>query len=119
MDCRMENDQFGCCYEVFDRFTFDNLFRKLLSNGYDHEESKDIIMNNCALSALVLQERIHNKYYYRISVDEKISEDLIEFRNAIAKRVLAFKGKEFERFLEYLVNKKRNGSHINTKNLNW
>ena len=64
-------------YEVYDRFTFDKVFRFLLSNGYQHEEAKDIIEHNCALSALVSQERIHNKYYYKISLDEVISEDLM------------------------------------------
>ena len=44
-------------YEVFDRFTFDNLFKRLLADGYDNEEAKDIIVCNCALSTLVMQER--------------------------------------------------------------
>ncbi len=30
-------------YEVYDRFTFDYLFRTLLQDGYGHEEAKDII----------------------------------------------------------------------------
>ncbi|HIJ70080.1 MAG TPA: hypothetical protein HPP87_01800 [Planctomycetes bacterium] len=38
-------------YEVFDRFTFDYLFRRLLKDGYDHDEAKDIILHQCALSA--------------------------------------------------------------------
>lgn len=92
-------------YEVFDRFTFDHLYRNLLADGYDYEEAKDIIMTNCALSALVLQERIHNEYYYRISVDEKISKDLIEFMNEIAEEIMTLKGKEYERFCDYLNNK--------------
>lgn len=71
-------------YEVFDRFTFDYLFRKLLKDGYDHDEAKDIILHQCALSALVLQERIHNEFYYKISEDDEISEDLLELRNEIA-----------------------------------
>ena len=71
-------------YEVFDRFTFDYLFRRLLKDGYDHDEAKDIILHQCALSALVLQERIHNEFYYKISEDDEISEDLLELRNEMA-----------------------------------
>ena len=68
---------------VYDRFTFDSFFRNLLKEGYDHEEAKDIIIYNCALSTLVLQERIYNGYYLKISVDEIISKDLLELENEI------------------------------------
>ena len=74
--------------EVFDRFTFDYLFKRLLSDGYDNEEAKDIIFYNCALSALVIQERIHNRYYLKISVDQTISPDLAELREEIADKIL-------------------------------
>ena len=67
-------------YEVFDRFTFDYLFKKLLSDGYDHEEAKDIILYNCALSALVMQERIDNEYYLEISTNDTIAPDLLELQ---------------------------------------
>jgi len=70
-------------YEVYDRFTFDDLFRRLLKDGYDHEEAKDIIMHKCALSALVMQERILNGYYLEISEEDKISEDLLELKNEV------------------------------------
>jgi len=70
-------------YEVYDRFTFDYLFRKLLQDGYNHEEALDIIIYNCALSTLVMQERIYNSYFLKISVNEKISDDLLELRNEI------------------------------------
>ncbi|MCK4654869.1 MAG: hypothetical protein KAU01_10540 [Candidatus Cloacimonetes bacterium] len=79
-------------YEIYDRFTFDKVFRFLLSNDFEHEEAKGIIMNNCALSALVLQERIYNEYYYKISMDDEISEDLIEFINEIKKEIERLKG---------------------------
>jgi hypothetical protein len=39
-------EEYGECY---DRFTFDNLFRKLLGLGYTHEEAKDLIIYNCSL----------------------------------------------------------------------
>jgi len=87
----MDNEEFDFLpdyvrdnHRVYDRFTFDYLFRALLKDGYDPHEAKDTILHHCALSALVLQERIHNKYYYKISGDEEISQDLIEFRNEIA-----------------------------------
>ena len=67
--------------EVFGRFTFDYLFRRLLKDGYDHDEAKDIMLHQCALSALVMQERIHNNFYYKISEADEISEDLLELRN--------------------------------------
>ncbi len=65
-------------YQVFDRFTFDFLFKSLLKLGIDHEEAKDTIMTHCALSALVLQERIHNEYYLEINENESISSDLLK-----------------------------------------
>lgn len=70
-------------YLCYDRFTFDIIFRKLLMNDYSHEEAKDIILNNCLLSSLVLQERIYNSYYKRINIEEKISADLLKLKNEI------------------------------------
>jgi hypothetical protein len=64
-------------YEVFDRFTFDYLFRRLLFDGYDHEEAKDIILYNCALSLLVMQERLDNKYYLKMKATDGIAPDLL------------------------------------------
>jgi len=65
-------------YEVFDRFTFDYLFKKLLADGYNNEEAKDIILYNCALSTLVTQERIDNEYYWEILVNDVIAPDLLD-----------------------------------------
>jgi hypothetical protein len=75
-------------YEVYDRFTFDALFRRLLVDGYDHEEAKDIIVHHCALSVLVIQERIHNKYYFRLSEDETMAEDLLEWKREVRDKAL-------------------------------
>jgi hypothetical protein len=75
-------------YEVFDRFTFDVLFRRLLFDGYDHEEAKDIIMHHWALSALTLQERIHNKYYRRLSVHVSMADDLVELKREVFGKAL-------------------------------
>lgn len=75
-------------YNVFDRFKFDYLFKRLLADGYDHEDAKDIIMYNCALSALVLQERIHNEYYLEMSANDPIAPDLLAmYREEFSKAV--------------------------------
>ncbi len=75
-------------YEAFDRFTFDYLFKRLLADGYDHEEAKDIILHNCALSTLVMQERIYNEYYLAISVDDTMAPDLMELKEEISYKIL-------------------------------
>ena len=75
-------------YEVFDRFTFDHLFKRLLADGYDNEEAKDIILYNCALSALVMQERLYNEYYLEISEEDIIAPDLLDmYKEAFNKAV--------------------------------
>ena len=65
-------------YEVFDRFTFDDLFKRLLADGYDNEQAKDVILYNCALSALVMQERLDNGYYLKMKADDVIAPDLLK-----------------------------------------
>lgn len=73
-------------YEIFDRFTFDDLFKRLLADGYDNEEAKDIILYNCALSTLVMQERLYNEYYLEISVSDGMAPDLLDmYREAFKK----------------------------------
>jgi|GEM_PF-636742 len=73
-----EIEQFLRKHEIcYDRFTFDKIFRFLLLNDFDHEDTKDIILYNCSLSTLVVQERIHNHYYRKIKADEEISKDLL------------------------------------------
>jgi hypothetical protein len=75
-------------YKVFDRFTFDYLFKRLLADGYDQEEAKDIILYNCALSTLVTQERIDNDYYLEMSVSDGMAPDLLEmYREEFNKAV--------------------------------
>jgi len=81
-DCIREN------YEVYDRFTFDNLFKRLLADGYDNEEAKDVILYNCALSLLVMQERLDNGYYLKMKTDDVIAPDLLDmYREALNKAV--------------------------------
>ena len=75
-------------YEVFDRFTFDYLFKRLLADGCDHEEAKDTILYNCALSTLVTQERLDNEYYLEMSVDDGWAPDLLDmYREEFRKGV--------------------------------
>jgi hypothetical protein len=73
---------------VFDRFTFDYLFKRLLADGYDNEEAKDIILHNCSFSTLVLQERLYNNYYLQITMDDDIAPDLLEIRRQELKKIL-------------------------------
>lgn len=74
--------------QVNDRFTFDNLFRKLLKGGADKEEALNYILSYYSLSSFVLQERIENKYYLKINHNEEISPHLEEFKNEIFKSLL-------------------------------
>ncbi len=87
------DDQYPPAYikeypDVFDRFTFDYLFKRLLADGYGNEEAKDIILYNCALSALVIQERLYNEYYLEISEEDIIAPDLLDmYKEAFNKAV--------------------------------
>ena len=63
-------------YIVYECYTFDNLFRLLLKSCFNHEEALCFILSNCALSALVFQERIHNKRYKRLSAEDALPPDL-------------------------------------------
>ena len=75
--------------ECFDRFTFDRIFRLLLSDGYSHEDAKDLILFNCCLSAIIFQERIDNEFYIKIGADEKISDDLLQMKREIFNSCIA------------------------------
>jgi len=87
------NDEYPPAYikeypDVFDRFTFDYLFKRLLADGYDNEEAKDVILYNCALSTLVTQERIDNEYYLEMSVSDGMVPDLLKmYREEFNKAV--------------------------------
>ena len=81
MDFEAEDELLGYVrenYEVFDRFTFDYLFKRLLADGYDNEGAKDVILYNCALSLLVMQERLDNGYYLKMRADDVIAPDLLK-----------------------------------------
>ena len=59
-------------YIVYEVYTFDNLFRLLLKNNFDHKEALCFILCNCSLSAVVFQERIHNKRYKKLSGEDAL-----------------------------------------------
>jgi len=63
-------------YIIYELFSFDNLFRLLLKNGFDNEEALYFILRSCSLSGLVFQERIHNKRYKRLSGEDALPPDL-------------------------------------------
>ena len=73
---------------VFDRFTFDYLFKRLLANGYDNEEAKDIILHNCSFSTLVMQERLYNKYYLEITMNDDMAPDLLRIYKQELRKAL-------------------------------
>ena len=68
-------------YEIYDRFSFDNLFRLLLNSSFEDDEALDFILCNCSLSAIVFQERIYNKYYLNLSTGNTTSDDLVALRS--------------------------------------
>ena|SRR3989337_2680688 len=62
-------------YIVYDLYTFDNLFRLLLAEGFDHEDALSFILASCSLSGRVFQEKIHNLKYEELSADDALSAD--------------------------------------------
>jgi len=60
---------------VYDRFTFDNLFRLLLKADFDHEDALMFMLANCSMSALVFQERLHNKKYRKLLAEDALLAD--------------------------------------------
>ena len=64
-------------YEIYDRFSFDNLFRLLLNSCFEYDEALEFILCNCSLSAIIFQERIYNKYYPSLSTRNALSDDLV------------------------------------------
>jgi len=63
-------------YIVYEVYTFDNLFRLLLKNNFNHREALCFILCTCSLSALVFQERLHNKRYKKLSAEDAIDPNL-------------------------------------------
>ena len=78
-------------YIVYELYTFDNLFRLLLKNSFDHEEALYFILCNCSLSALVFQERIHNKGYKKLSAEDALPPDLAACKAQLIYDVMSMK----------------------------
>jgi hypothetical protein len=77
-------------YRVYDRFTFDNLFRALLKEDFEPEDALNFILCNlcnCSLSAIIFEERIYNRYYLTSSAEDTISPDLAALRICISSRL--------------------------------
>jgi hypothetical protein len=53
-------------YIIYELYSFDNFFRLLLKNGFDHEDGLFFILAQCSLSAVTFQERIHNRGYLKL-----------------------------------------------------
>jgi len=78
-------------YIIYELFSFDNLFRLLLTNGFDHEEALSFVLGHCSLSALVFQERIHNKRYTRLSAKDALPPDLAAHKARLIYDLMAIK----------------------------
>ena len=78
-------------YIVYEVYTFDNLFRLLLKNNFDHKEALSFIFCNCSLSALLFQERIHNKRYKRLSAKDAIDPNLAAHKARLIYNLMSMK----------------------------
>ena len=78
-------------YIIYELFSFDNLFRLLLKNGFDHEEVLSFILCNCSLSALVFQERVHNKRYNGLLAEEALPPDLAAHKARLIYDLISIK----------------------------
>ncbi len=78
-------------YIVYEVYTFDNLFRLLLKNNFDHKEVLCFILCNCSLSALVFQERIHNKRYKKLSAKDAIDPNLAAHKARLIYELITMK----------------------------
>ena len=105
MEDELINDFLKRHKKCFDRFTFDKIFRFLISHDFDAEQAKDIILIHCQLSALIFQERLENGFYKKISTGEEISSDLQELMSDELRKYLQTK-------IEKLLNQPL---HLDTK----
>jgi len=78
-------------YIVYELYTFDNLFRLLLKTGLDHEEALWFILFRSSLSALVFQERIHNKKYKGLLAEEALPPDVAAHKARLIYDFMSFK----------------------------
>jgi len=78
-------------YIVYELYTFDNLFRLLLKKGFDHKDALCFILTNCSLSAIVFQERIHNKRYKKLSGKDAKSPKLAAHKAQLIYELIGIK----------------------------
>lgn len=79
---------------IYELFSFDNFFRLLLRNGFEQDEAFSFVLANCSMSALVWQERIHNRKYRLLSGDDALNPEdaackaimIRDFLEAVANR---------------------------------
>lgn len=62
-------------YIVYELFTFDNLFRLLLKNGFDHQQALDYLIATGSFSAVIFQERIFNEKYLDLKAEDALSPE--------------------------------------------
>ncbi|MBI4843009.1 MAG: hypothetical protein HY809_01625 [Nitrospirae bacterium] len=70
-------------YVVYDRFTFDDLFRSLLANGYYHEDAMYFMLANCSMSAIVFQERLHNRKYRKLKAEDTLPSNEADWKRKV------------------------------------
>ena len=84
-------------YVIYELYSFDNFFKLLLKNSFSHDEAINFIMSQCSVSGIVFQERIHNKYFLKISrknilrpkeasVKARLLYDIMDCYNSLNKR---------------------------------
>ena len=78
-------------YIVYELYTFDNLFRLLLKNSFNHEEALGFIFCNCSLNALIFQKRIYNMRYKKLSADDALSADLASYKAQLIYDLMSIK----------------------------
>ncbi len=57
---------------VYEIYTFTNLLRLLLKNGFNYEEALFFMLANCSMSVVVWQGYIHNKKYRKLLADDAL-----------------------------------------------
>ena len=78
-------------YIVYELYTFDNFFRLLLKNSFNHEEALGFIFCNCSLNALIFQKRIHNMRYKNLSADDALPADLASCKAQLIYDLMSIK----------------------------
>lgn len=75
-------------YIAYDIYTFDNLFRLLLKSGMGHEDALFFVLARCSLSAIVFQERVHNRKYRSLTAEDALNPESAACRAQFVKDLL-------------------------------